>query len=120
MKKVVLLFILFFVSFSIFSSVSPLSGRIGKVCVSPQKGSAEEMVTKAMKSEYTDYWLEKYAHNPITFALLYSEVISSIIPMDNFILSYLDKSEVKILNLDTKQVINIKIEEGKILALLID
>lgn len=120
MKKIVLLFILFFISFSIFSSVSPLSGRIGKVCVSPQNGSVEEMVTKAMKSEYTDYWLEKYAHNPISFALLYSEVLSTIIPMENFILSYLDSGEVKVLNLDTNKVLNIKIEEGKILALLLD
>lgn len=120
MKKAVFLFVLFILSFSLFSSVSPLSGRIGRICVSPKKDSVEEMVTKAMKSDYTDYWLEKYAHNPMSFAFLYSEVLSSIIPMDNFILSYFDKGEVKVLNLDTNRVLTIKIEEGKILALLID
>lgn len=120
MKKVVSLVLLIIVSFSLFSSVSPISGRIGRVCASPQKESVEEMVSKAMKSEYTDYWLEKYTLDPISFALLYSDVLSSIIPMDNFILSYFNKGEIKVLNLDSDKVLNIKIEEGKILALLID
>ncbi len=107
-------------SLLLFSSVAPVSASIGKVCVSPKKGSSEYLVWSAVRREYSDDWLERYTSAPVAFALAYSSSLSSLLPMHNCLVSEENDGEVKVLDCEKRTVITFIIKEGRIAALRID
>lgn len=117
MKRILLVALVLFTLIPLYSSISPVSETLGNVCVSIEKGSEEELVYNAMRSEYTSEWLEKYALNGTSFALAYSEILSPLLPLDDFLLSTLSGSEVKVLVPESGTLLTFIIKEGRISAL---
>ncbi len=118
MKRFLLIAVsLFILLLPLSASISPVSQSIGTVAVEIENGSAEELVYNAMREEYTSLWLEKYAINPTSFALAYSEALSTLLPMDNFLLSTLNGNEIKVLEQKSSTLLTFIIKEGRISAL---
>ena len=120
MKRIFVFTVVALSSFLLFSSVSPVSSSIGKVCISPEKGSNEYLVLHAVKREYTDEWLEKYTQSPVAFALAYSSSLSSLLPLDDCLVSEENDGEIKVLDNKSGSVLTFLMKEGRIAALRID
>ncbi len=120
MKRVLVFTLAVLTSLSLFSAVAPVSTSIGRVVLSPDKGSAEYLVWSAVKSEYSDEWLEKYASSPVPFALAYSSSLSPLLPLENYLVSEENEGEVKVLDINGGSVITFIIKEGRITALRIE
>ncbi len=120
MKRIIVFTAVFLSAFLLFSSVQPVSSKIGRVCVSPEKGSSEYLVWSAVKRQYSDEWLERYTSSPVPFALSYSDSLSSLLPLDDFLVSVESDGEVKVLDRESGSVITFIIKEGRITALRID
>ncbi len=117
MKRILLVALILFTLLPLYSSTAPVSNMLGSVCVSIEKGSEEELVYNAMRSEYTSEWLEKYALNGTSFALAYSDTLSSLLPMNDFLLSTLSGNEVKVLERGSGTLLTFIIKEGRLSAL---
>lgn len=120
MKRVLVFALAVLLSLPLFSAVAPLSTSIGKVSLSPVRGSAEYLVWSAVRREYSDGWLERYTSSPVPFALAYSSTLSPLLPLDNYIVSEENDGEVKVLDMESGTVITFIIKEGSITALRID
>ncbi len=120
MKRVFVFLIVSAVLSLLPASIAPESVSIGTVAVDIREGSAEELVYKALKGEYSDEWLEKYTLSPISFALAYSEELSLLLPMDNFLISTMKNNEIKVLDQMGGSIITFIIKDGKIEALRVE
>ncbi len=120
MKRALVLILLLSVLFSVHASVAPVSASIGTVAVEIRKGSSEELVWKAAGEEYSDGWLEKYSVSPLSFALAYSDELSSLLPLSDYLVSTEDGGEVKVLDRASGKVITFIIKEGGIAALSVE
>jgi hypothetical protein len=120
MKRAFVLILLITLLVSLSASVSPVSSSIGTVAVEIKKGSSEEIVWKAVREEYTDAWLEKYAVSPLSFALAYSDTLSSLLPLSDYLVSTETNGEVKVLDRLSEKVITFIMKEGGIAALSVE
>ena len=120
MKRALVLILLIALLVSLSASVSPVSSSIGTVAVEIKKGSSEEIVWKAVREEYTDAWLEKYAVSPLSFALAYSDTLSSLLPLSDYLVSTETGGEVKVLDRLSGKIITFIIKEGGIAALSVE
>ena len=120
MKRITVFMAVLLSSILLFATVAPTSSAIGKVCVSPEEGSSEYLIWTAVKDEYSDAWLEKYTSSPVPFALAYSSSLSSLLPLDNSLVSVETDGEVKVLDLESGAVITFIMKEGRIAALRVD
>ena len=120
MKRALVLILLITLLVSLSASVSPVSSSIGTVAVEIKKGSSEETVWKAVREEYTDAWLERYAVSPLSFALAYSDELSSLLPLTDYLVSIETNGEVKVLDRVSGKVITIIMKEGGIAALSVE
>ena len=120
MKRALVLILLITLLVSLSASVSPVSSSIGTVAVEIKKGSSEETVWKAVREEYTDAWLERYAVSPLSFALAYSDELSSLLPLSDYLVSTESGGEVKILDRVSGKVITFIMKEGGIAALSVE
>lgn len=112
------LFLVLF-TFSLTAS-SPYSLSIGRVAVDIKEGTDESVIYSAMREEYTEDWLERYTSSPISFALSYSDDLSSLLPMKNFLLSTSVDGRVKVLEKESGTVITFVLKDGRISALDIE
>lgn len=117
MKRVFLLIVSSLLLFPLPAAVSPVSSLIGTVAVDIKEGSMEEVVYSAVREEYTDSWLGSYALSPLEFALAYSDELSGILPLDNFLLSSASGNEIKVQDRRTGMVLTFILKEGKIEAM---
>ena len=120
MKRALVLILLITLLVSLSASVSPVSSSIGTVAVEIKKGSSEETVWKAVREEYTDAWLERYAVSPLSFALAYSDELSSLLPLSDYLVSTESGGEVKVLDRVSGKVITFIMKEGGIAALSVE
>ena len=120
MKRALVLILLITLLVSLSASVSPVSSSIGTVAVEIKKGSSEETVWKAVREEYTDAWLERYAVSPLSFALAYSDELSSLLPLTDYPVSIETNGEVKVLDRVSGKVITFIMKEGGIAALSVE
>ena len=120
MKRALVLILLITLLVSLSASVSPVSSSIGTVAVEIKKGSSEETVWKAVREEYTDAWLERYAVSPLSFALAYSDELSSLLPLSDYLVSTESGGEVKVLDRVSGKVITLIMKEGGIAALSVE
>ena len=120
MKRALALILLFTLLVSLSASVAPVSASIGTVAVEIKKGSSEETAWKAVREEYTDAWLEKYAVSPLSFALAYSDELSSLLPLSDYLVSTENGGEVKVLDRLSGKVITFIMKEGGIAALSVE
>lgn len=120
MKRALVLILLITLLVSLSASVSPVSASIGTVAVEIKKGSSEEVAWKAVREEYTDEWLEKYAVSPLSFALAYSDELSSLLPLSDYLVSTETNGEVKVLDRMSGKIITFIIKEGGIAALSVE
>lgn len=120
MKRVFVFFLVSAVLSLLPASIAPESVSIGTVAVDIRDGSAESLIYNAMKGEYSDEWLEKYTLSPVSFALSYSEELSPLLPMDDFLVSTMKDSEIKVLDQKGRSIITFIIRDGKIEAMRVD
>ncbi len=120
MKRALVLILLITLLVSLSASVAPVSASIGTVAVEIKKGSSEEVAWKAVREEYTDEWLEKYAVSPLSFALAYSDELSSLLPLSDYLVSTETNGEVKVLDRMSGKIITFIIKEGGIAALSVE
>lgn len=116
MKRVFVFLVVSAVLSFLSASVAPESVNIGTVAIDIKEGSAEAIIYNAMKSEYSDSWLEKYTISPISFALAYSEELSPLLPMENFLISSMKDNEIKVLDQTGGNIITFIFKDGKIEA----
>ncbi|MGN1163837.1 MAG: hypothetical protein ACI4S4_03410, partial [Candidatus Ornithospirochaeta sp.] len=90
MRRFSCLILVSIVFISLYAGIAPQSAKIGSVAVSIGEGSVEEMVLSAVKEDFTLFWLEKYAVSDDGFAVAYSSVLSSLLPMEEVILGTYD------------------------------
>ena len=119
-RALVLILLITTLLVSLSASVSPVSSSIGTVAVEIKKGSSEETVWKAVREEYTDAWLERYAVSPLSFALAYSDELSSLLPLSDYLVSTESGGEVKVLDRVSGKVITFIMKEGGIAALSVE
>lgn len=117
MKRFLLIALTLFILLPLSASISPSSHALGNVAVEIEKGSEEELVFNAMRKEYTSQWLDEYTLNSTAFALAYTDTLSSLLPMEDFLLSTLDGNEIKVLERESGTLLTIIIKEGRISAL---
>ncbi len=117
MKRAFAFILLLSVSLFLSASIAPRSSRIGRVVLNVEEGSAEELIWNAARSEYTGEWLEKYASSPLFFASAYSSILSSLLPLDDFLLSRPAENEVRLLERKGGRVITFILSDGLISAL---
>ncbi len=120
MKRITVFTAVLLSSFLLFPSVAPISSVLGKISVKPEEGSAEYLVWRAVKKEYSDRWLEDYTSSPVPFALAYSSSLSSLLPLSDYLVSVENDGEVKVLDRESGTVITFIIKEGRIAALRVD
>lgn len=120
MKRVLVFALLSLTCFALSAVVAPVSTSIGKVSLSPERGSAEYLVWSAVRREYSDEWLERYTSSPVPFALAYSSVLSPLLPLSDYLVSVENEGEVKVLDMESGSVITFIIKEGSITALRIE
>lgn len=120
MKRILVFALLSLLCFALSAAVAPASSTIGKVSLSPERGSAEYLVWSAVRRQYSDDWLERYTSSPVPFALAYSSALSHLLPLDNYLVSEENDGEVKVLDMESGTVITFIIKEGSITALRID
>lgn len=120
MKRVFVFLIVSAVLSFLSASVAPESVSIGTVAIDIKEGSAEAIVFNAVKSEYSDSWLEKYTISPVSFALAYSEELSPLLPMENFLISSMKGREIKVLDQTGGNIITFIVKDGKIEAVRVE
>ena len=120
MKRTLALLLLSVFLFPLCASVAPVSYSIGTVVIEMKKGSSEELVWNAVRREYNDEWLEKYAVSPLSFALAYSSELSSLLPLEDYLVSVETDGEVKVLDRESGRIIIFIIKEGGIAALRVE
>lgn len=120
MKRAFVLILLITLLVSLSAAVAPVSASVGTVAVEIKKGSSEEIVWKAVREEYTDAWLERYAVSPLSFALAYSDELSSLLPLSDYLVSTETNGEVKVLDRMSGKIITFIIKEGGIAALSVE
>lgn len=120
MKRVLVFALLALMCSVLSAAVAPVSSTIGKVSLSPERGSAEYLVWSAVRREYSDDWLERYTSSPVPFALAYSSALSPLLPLDNYLVSEENEGEVRVLDMESGSVITFIIKEGSITALRIE
>ena len=120
MKRALALILILSLLSSLTAAVAPMSASIGTVAVEIKKGSSEETAWKAVREEYTDAWLEKYAVSPLSFALAYSDELSSLLPLSDYLVSTESGGEVKVLDRVSGKVITFIMKEGGIAALSVE
>ena len=118
LKKLLVLLLLLLLSFSLFSSVSPISERLGEIATDIKPGTIESLVYSAMKKDYDDKWLERYAFSPYSFAVSYSSILSSLLPIENCLISTFKNDEISVMDQKSGRTLTLIIKEGKIIALL--
>lgn len=118
MKRASLILICIIVSSLLFATINPKSYTIGIVETDLEENSIYTRIYSAMKKEYSDEWLEKYAYSPTSFAVSYSSILSSLLPLDNFLIGKANKDEISVLDLESRKVLKLIIKEGKIFAIL--
>ena len=120
MKRAFVLILILSLLSSLTAAVAPVSASIGTVAVEIKKGSSEETAWKAVREEYTDEWLERYAVSPLSFALAYSDELSSLLPLSDYLVSTENGGEVKVLDRVSGKVITFIMKEGGIAALSVE
>jgi len=103
----IFLFILLLCSFSLFAAIVPYSDTIGRIQVDIEEESNAEMVLKAFSEEFTEAWIEKYANNDQLFALAYSPILSTLLPMTNLIISEERDNTLSLYSLDSKDFVSV-------------
>ena len=103
----IFLFILLLCSFSLFAVIVPYSDTIGRIQVDIEEESNAEMVLKAFSEEFTEAWIEKYANNDQLFALAYSPILSTLLPMTNLIISEERDNTLSLYSLDSKDFVSV-------------
>lgn len=117
MKKLVVLFLIFCLSLSLFAGIAPQSRKLGKVLVNLEKDSIEYRVKKAFSSELSDSWLEMYTINTEAFIVSYLPLLSSILPMENLLISKMENGRLSIYSQKSGLLISLIIENGLISAI---
>ena len=117
MKKLFVLFLVFCLSLSLFAGIAPQSKKIGKVLVNLEKDSIEYRVKKAFSSELSDSWLEMYTINTEAFIVSYLPLLSSILPMENLLISKMENGRLSIYSQKSGLLISLIIENGLISAI---
>lgn len=120
MKRAFVLILLITLLVSLSAAVAPVSASVGTVAVEIKKGSSEEIVWKAVREEYTDAWLERYAVSPLSFALAYSDELSSLLPLSDYLVSTETNGEVKVLDRMSGKIITFIMKDGGIAALSVE
>ena len=109
--------LLLFSSTLLFSGVVPESVKVGRVCVEIEEGSVEEMVSNALKEEFSLSWIEKYCDQSDAFLASYSPLLASLLPMEDVILGEFDGNGIYLYSQKTGDYLYLIIKEGKIIAL---
>ena len=117
MKKLFLLFLVFCLTFSLVAGISPQSKTIGKVLTKIEKDSIEYKIKKAFSSELSDSWLEMYTVNTEAFIVSYLPLLSSILPMENLLISKMENGRLSIYSQKSGLMISLVIENGLISAI---
>ena len=117
MKKLFLLFLVFCLTFSLTAGISPQSKAIGKILTKIEKDSIEYKMKKAFSSELTDSWLEMYTVNTEAFIVSYLPLLSSILPMENLLISKMENGRLSIYSQKSGLMISLVIENGLISAI---
>ena len=117
MKKLFVLFLVFCLSLSLFAGIAPQSRKLGKVLVNLEKDSIEYRVKKAFSSELSDSWLEMYTINTEAFIVSYLPLLSSILPMENLLISKIENGRLSIYSQKSGLLISLIIENGLISAI---
>ena len=112
-----ILSLLLFSSSLLFSGIVPESVRVGRVCVKIEEGSVEEMVSNALKEEFSLSWIEKYCDQSDAFLAPYSPLLASLLPMEDVILGEFDGNGIYLYSQKTDDYLYLIIKEGKIIAL---
>ena len=111
------LFLLLFSSTLLFSGVVPESVKVGRVCVEIEEGSVEDMVSCALKEDFSLSWIEKYCDQSDAFLASYSPLLASLLPMEDVILGEFDGNGIYLYSQKTGDYLYLVIKEGKIVAL---
>ena len=117
MKKLFTLFLVFCLTFSLSAGIVPQSKAIGKVLTNLEKDSIEYRVKKAFSSELSDSWLEMYTVNTEAFIVSYLPLLSSILPMENLLISKMENGRLSIYSQKSGLMISLVIENGLISAI---
>lgn len=98
------------------SALAPVSADIGVVAVSVEEGSITDTALKAVREEYTESWLERYAASPLIFAEAYSSLLSGILPLSDPIAGIERNGAVDIQDLESGTVLSFIFQEGRLAA----
>ena len=117
MRRFSLIMLLFLFSLSLHGGIAPQSEKIGRVAVTIEEGSVEEMVLAAVRKEFTLSWLDEYAVTEAGFAPAYSSLLSSLLPMEEVILGVYDGNGISLYSAKDGKKVYFAIKEGRISAL---
>lgn len=117
MKRIFLVATIFFLSFSLFAAIAPYSQKIGRVVVDFKEGSTEELISNALREEFSLSWIEKYTFGDDAFLESYSSILSSLLPMSNLLVGEFDGVGLGVISQDSGDCLYLTIKEGRITAL---
>lgn len=111
------IFIFLFLSLTVLSaSLSPLSPLLGEIYVG-EEGKIENRLLEALYLPFTLEWLESYTSNNEGFILSYTPILSSLLPMENVVITPLKDNEITALSLKTGRSVTFFFEDELIIAL---
>lgn len=117
MKRLFALALAFLISLSLYSGITPSSARLGRVVVELEESSMEAKMLKAFSSEFSEAWLKEYTVNTEAFALAYVPLLSSLLPMENIILSKEENNRLSLYSRKSGYLVSLVFEDGLISAL---
>lgn len=117
MKRLLSLGLAIFLSLSLFAGIAPSSLSLGRVVVEVEEGSVEEKILKAFREEFSEAWLSEYTVNTEAFALAYVPLLSSILPMENIIISAEENNRLSLYSRKSGYRVSLILENGLISAL---
>jgi sporulation protein YlmC with PRC-barrel domain len=90
---------------------------INSIRLSYKQKRFEYRVKKAFSSELSDSWLEMYTINTEAFIVSYLPLLSSILPMENLLISKMENGRLSIYSQKSGLLISLIIENGLISAI---
>lgn len=116
MKRLILLLLFTSFIFPLFSAVFPMDADIGKV--SSGTDGVEALFVEAFHEPFSLEWCEKYvsADSVKDFAFFHSASLSSLLPMESFIISEKQSDRLYIKDTLSGALITLYLDDGNLIT----
>ena len=115
MERIAIIVLCLFLALPL-AALAPVSDDIGAVAVSVEEGTITDTALRAVREEYTESWLERYAASPLIFGEAYSSLLSGLLPLGNPIAGIERNGAVDIQDLESGTELSFIFQDGRLAA----